>query len=59
MGRIDIILPDDLELKFRKHCFETYGYKKGSLTKGIKNALEEWIVQHKITEFMKRVFGRN
>jgi len=43
MGRIDVILPDDLEEKFRKRVFEKYGMKRGNITKAIQKALEDWI----------------
>lgn|GEM_PF-1628399 len=43
MGRIDVILPDDLEEKFRKKVFEKYGMKRGNITVAIQLAIEEWI----------------
>ncbi len=43
MGRIDVILPDDLEEKFRKKVFEKYGMKRGNITSAIQEAIEEWI----------------
>lgn len=43
MGRIDVILPDDLEQKFRKKVFEKYGMKRGNITKTIQEAIENWI----------------
>jgi hypothetical protein len=43
MGRIDVILPDDLEVKFRKKVFEKYGMKRGNITLAIQNAIEDWL----------------
>lgn len=43
MGRIDVILPDDLEEKFRKKVFEKYGMKRGNITLAIQNAIEDWL----------------
>ena len=43
MGRIDVILPDDLEEKFRKKVFEKYGMKRENITTDIQEAIEEWI----------------
>ena len=43
MGRIDVILPDDLEEKFRKKVFEKYGMKRGNITVAIQEAIKEWI----------------
>ena len=43
MGAIKVILPDDLEEKFRNKVFKKYGMKKGNITIAIQEALEEWI----------------
>jgi hypothetical protein len=43
MGRIDVILPDDLEEKFRKKVFDKYGMKRGNITTAIQEAIENWI----------------
>ena len=43
MGRIDVILTDDLEEKFRKKVFEKYGMKRGNITTAIQEAIENWI----------------
>ena len=43
MGRIDVILPDNLEEQFRKKVFEKYGMKRGNITVAIQEAIENWI----------------
>ena len=43
MGKIYIVLPDDLEEKFRTAVFNRFGMKKGNLTIAIKEAIEDWI----------------
>jgi len=43
MGRIDIILPDDLENEFRMEVARMLGMKKGNLTVAIEEAIREWI----------------
>lgn len=43
MGRIDVILPDKLEEKFRKKVFEKFGMKRGNITLAIQEAIEQWI----------------
>lgn len=43
MGRIDIILPDDIEEKFRRQVGQTYGARRGALTDAITNAITNWI----------------
>lgn len=47
MGRIDIILPDDLEQRFREKVFKKFGMKKGNITLAIKEAIERWIKEVK------------
>ena len=41
MGRVDIILPDDLERQFREEVFKRFGMKRGNLTKAIKEAIAQ------------------
>ena len=43
MKRRDIVLPDDLEEKFRKHVAKKMGLKKGNLSLAVKEAIEKWI----------------
>ena len=43
MGRIDIILPDELETQFRNKVFKKFGMKKGNITLAIQEAIEDWM----------------
>ena len=43
MGRMDIILPDDLEKKFRQAVANRLGMKRGNLKKAAIQAIEQWI----------------
>ncbi len=43
MGRIDVILPDELEKNFRETVFKKFGMKRGNITLAIQEALEQWI----------------
>jgi len=43
MGAIKVILPDDLEEKFREEVFKSKGMKKGNLTFAIEEAVQMWI----------------
>lgn len=43
MGEMKVVLPDDLEEKFRKKVFETKGMKKGNLSESAKEAIKMWI----------------
>jgi hypothetical protein len=45
MGRIDIILPDELETKLRMTVGRRMGVKRGNLTEALKEAVEAWIEQ--------------
>jgi len=43
MGKMTIVINDDLEKKFRGTVADTIGFKKGNLQIAIEEALEEWI----------------
>jgi hypothetical protein len=41
--RINLVLDEDLEQKFRNAVFQKYGMKKGNIQKAVEEALGEWI----------------
>jgi len=43
MGRIDVILGDDLEKEFRMAVAKELGMKKGNLTVAIEDAIRQWV----------------
>jgi hypothetical protein len=43
MGRIDAIIPDDLEKKLRLKAVDKFGGKKGSLTDALEQAIADWV----------------
>ena len=43
MGRIDIILPDDLEDKLKMEAGRRLGAKRGAFTEAIKDAIGLWL----------------
>jgi len=43
MGRMDIILPDELEQRFREEVFKRLGMKRGNITLAVQEAIEQWI----------------
>ena len=45
MGRMDIIVPDDLEKRFRAEVFKRLGMKRGNITQAVQEAIENWIEQ--------------
>jgi predicted nucleic acid-binding protein len=47
MARMNIIVSDEVEKKFREVIFRKYGMKKGNITKAVEEAINEWIKQEK------------
>ena len=43
MGRIDVMVRDDLERKLRVEVAKRLGGKKGDLSKAIEEAIERWV----------------
>lgn len=43
MGRLNIILPDEVEAKLRMEVGRRMGVKKGNLTVAITEAIEMWL----------------
>lgn len=42
MGRIDVILPEDLEERFRMEAGRRLGAKRGAFTEAVIDALQTW-----------------
>ena len=45
MGRISVYLPDSLEKQLRLKTVETFGGKKGDLTRAVEQAVRMWIAK--------------
>jgi len=43
MARMNIVVSDRLEKKFRETVFRKYGMKKGNIAKAAEEAMDEWI----------------
>lgn len=43
MGKMNVVLKDDLEKRFRKAVFESKGMKKGNISEALEEAIELWI----------------
>lgn len=43
MGKMNIVLKDELEERFRKAVFEKKGMKKGNISESLEEAIECWI----------------
>ena len=44
MGAMTLVIPDEIEITFRKICTEKYGDRKGKLALGATEAIYKWIV---------------
>lgn len=43
MGRIDVVIPDELETKLRMEIIKRFGGKKGDLQKAVEEAIRMWV----------------
>jgi hypothetical protein len=43
MAKMNIVLPDELEEKFRKVVFERKGMKKGNISAALEEAIALWV----------------
>jgi hypothetical protein len=43
LGRIDVIIPDDLESDLRVKVAQEYGGEKGALGKAVSEAIRLWL----------------
>jgi hypothetical protein len=42
-GKMNIVLSDEQEKKFRKAVFERKGMKKGNISEALQEAIDQWI----------------
>ena len=47
MGRISAVLSDELEKKLRLRALETFGGKKGDLSRAVEEAVKTWVATEK------------
>jgi len=47
VGRISALLPDELEKKLRLRALETFGGKKGDLSRAVEEAVKTWVATEK------------
>ena len=43
MGKMNIVLSDEIEERFRKAVFEAKGMKKGNISEALEEAIDQWI----------------
>lgn len=46
MGKMNIVLDDDLEKKFRETVFNRKGMKKGNISEALEEAIRQWIAYY-------------
>jgi hypothetical protein len=44
MGELKIVLPEDIEKKFRRLAMARYGYQKGAMSRAAQEAIQSWAV---------------
>jgi len=47
MGRISVLLPDELEKKLRFKTIERFSGKKGDLSRDVEEAIDAWVTREK------------
>jgi hypothetical protein len=45
MGRISVTIPDELEKELRFKTIESFGGRKGDLTKAVEEAVTTWVAK--------------
>ncbi len=45
MGRLDVIVPDDIDTEFRVRVVQVYGGERGALSKAVAEAIKLWLKQ--------------
>lgn len=55
MGRIDVVLPDQLERQLRMQVASRYGGKKGNLLRAVSEAIELWVASDESKKVAKRL----
>jgi hypothetical protein len=48
MGKMNIILNDDLEDRFRTAVFQKKGMKKGNISEALEEAIDAWIEKDEV-----------
>ena len=55
MGKITLVLDDEVELKFKDAIYKTKGMKRGNIQKAIEEAIEMWIKEKTKWKMNKKI----
>ncbi len=47
MGRITVVISDEMEKKLRLEALETFGGRKGDLSRAVEEAIKNWVTSKK------------
>ncbi len=47
VGRLDVVIPDELEREFRDEVARRLGMKKGNLSVAVEEAIRDWIAKQR------------
>lgn len=54
MGKINVKIQEDIDVKFRKEIFNRKGMKKGNITEALEEAMLLWINTMDISKQIKK-----
>jgi hypothetical protein len=58
MGKLNLIISDEIDTKFRAEVFKRKGMKKGNLTDALEEALDLWIKSDVIEAIKKKALSK-
>jgi hypothetical protein len=47
LGRITVVISDEMEKKLRLEALETFGGRKGDLSRAVEEAIKNWVTSKK------------
>jgi len=59
MGKLNLVISDELDGKFRLEIAKRLGMKKGNLTKAIEEAMEMWINRPTVEKLKAQAMSKN
>ncbi|MFB3888613.1 MAG: hypothetical protein ACE14S_03915 [Candidatus Bathyarchaeia archaeon] len=59
MGKLNVIIQDNIDQKFREEVFKRKGMKKGNLTEALEEAMQLWVENDVIKELEETATSKN